>query len=90
MVLEERRWRGYILGMAISVCGLTLELDEPEDLLPERGAGVSRRHRDIMVDFYRNGHFHPESNLLFGEGGAGTGAAASAAEGKTSVDPSRD
>lgn len=37
----------------------------------ERGRDVSTRHRDIMVDFYRRRVFHPESNLLFGEGGAG-------------------
>lgn len=40
-------------------------------LVLERGADVSTRHRDIMVDYYRHGQFHPESNLLFGEGGAG-------------------
>jgi len=41
-------------------------------LVIDRGADVSQRHRDIMVDFYQHGRFHPESNLLFGEGGAGT------------------
>jgi hypothetical protein len=41
-------------------------------LIIERGRDVSTRHRDIMVDFYRRGIFHAESNLLFGEGGAGT------------------
>lgn len=41
-------------------------------LIIERGFDVSTRHRDIMVDFYRHRQFHPESNLLFGEGGAGT------------------
>ncbi|HSW44466.1 MAG TPA: FAD-dependent oxidoreductase [Phycisphaerae bacterium] len=41
-------------------------------LVIDRGADVSTRHRDIMVDFYRKGIFHSESNLLFGEGGAGT------------------
>ena len=41
-------------------------------LVIDRGAEVSTRHRDIMLDFYRKGVFHPESNLLFGEGGAGT------------------
>jgi uncharacterized FAD-dependent dehydrogenase len=38
----------------------------------ERGRDVSHRHRDILRDFYRQGRFHPESNLLYGEGGAGT------------------
>ncbi len=37
----------------------------------ERGADVTTRHRDILLDYYRRGVFHPESNLLFGEGGAG-------------------
>ncbi len=38
----------------------------------ERGREVRRRHRDIMQRFYREGEFDPTSNLLFGEGGAGT------------------
>jgi uncharacterized FAD-dependent dehydrogenase len=38
----------------------------------ERGRQVRRRHRDIMQRFYRDHEFDPSSNLLFGEGGAGT------------------
>lgn len=38
----------------------------------ERGRDVRRRHRDIMQRFYRDGDFDESSNLLFGEGGAGT------------------
>ncbi len=38
----------------------------------ERGREVRRRHRDIMQRFYRDGDFDESSNLLFGEGGAGT------------------
>lgn len=38
----------------------------------ERGGKVRQRHKDIMHSFYREGVFNPESNLLFGEGGAGT------------------
>ncbi len=41
-------------------------------LIIERGRDVRNRHRDILVDFYQHGNFHPESNILFGEGGAGT------------------
>ncbi len=41
-------------------------------LIIERGFDVSTRHRDIMMDYYRKRIFHPESNLLYGEGGAGT------------------
>jgi len=38
----------------------------------ERGPDVATRTHDIVSDYYRRGQFHPESNLLFGEGGAGT------------------
>jgi len=38
----------------------------------ERGREVRRRHRDIMQRYYREHDFDPTSNLLFGEGGAGT------------------
>ncbi len=41
-------------------------------LVLERGFDVSTRHHDIIVDYYRKRQFHPESNLLYGEGGAGT------------------
>ena len=40
-------------------------------LVLDRGQDVSTRHRDIMVDFYRSRQFNAESNLLYGEGGAG-------------------
>lgn len=40
-------------------------------LVVDRGQDVSTRHRDVMVDFYRYRRFNPESNLLYGEGGAG-------------------
>jgi hypothetical protein len=40
-------------------------------LVLERGQGVRRRHRDVMVRYYQERDFDPESNLLFGEGGAG-------------------
>ena len=38
----------------------------------ERGRDVRRRHRDVLQRFYQQGRFEPSSNLLFGEGGAGT------------------
>ncbi|MDM8009193.1 MAG: FAD-dependent oxidoreductase [Phycisphaerae bacterium] len=41
-------------------------------LVIDRGPDVKTRHRDILVGFYREHRFNPESNLLFGEGGAGT------------------
>lgn len=40
-------------------------------LVLERGQGVKVRHRDILQRLYREHDFDPESNLLFGEGGAG-------------------
>jgi len=41
-------------------------------LVLERGRQVRQRHNDVMQRFYRDREFDPESNLLFGEGGAGT------------------
>ncbi|MCB9851669.1 MAG: hypothetical protein H6819_01130 [Phycisphaerales bacterium] len=40
-------------------------------LVLERGQGVKVRHRDILQKFYRQHEFNAESNLLYGEGGAG-------------------
>ena len=37
----------------------------------ERGRDVRRRHRDVRQRFFRERDFDPESNILFGEGGAG-------------------
>ena len=39
--------------------------------LLERGTSIEERTRDVDA-FWRSGIFHPESNVLFGEGGAGT------------------
>ena len=41
-------------------------------IIIERGQDVRNRHRDVLQTFYRERVFNPESNLLFGEGGAGT------------------
>ncbi|HRX86021.1 MAG TPA: FAD-dependent oxidoreductase [Phycisphaerae bacterium] len=43
-----------------------------QPIVLERGRDVRNRHRDIMQRFYRDKFFDPESNLLYGEGGAGT------------------
>lgn len=40
-------------------------------LVLERGRDVQTRHRDVLQRLYRDHEFDPESNLLFGEGGAG-------------------
>ncbi len=37
----------------------------------ERGRDVRRRHRDVMQRFYRQRDLDEESNLMYGEGGAG-------------------
>ncbi len=59
-------------GPAGMFAGYMLAMFGYRPLILDRGSDVSTRHRDIMVDFYQNHQFHPESNLLFGEGGAGT------------------
>jgi len=38
----------------------------------ERGQAVKRRHKDVLQRYFRERDFDGESNLLFGEGGAGT------------------
>lgn len=59
-------------GPAGMWAGLLLAKYGYRPLIVDRGRDVSNRQRDIMVDYYRNRDFNPESNLLFGEGGAGT------------------
>ncbi|MGB0717011.1 MAG: NAD(P)/FAD-dependent oxidoreductase [Phycisphaerae bacterium] len=59
-------------GPAGMFAALRLAMFGYRPLVLERGRAVRRRHRDIMRDYYRERQFHPESNLLFGEGGAGT------------------
>ncbi|MEE9296262.1 MAG: hypothetical protein V3W34_15050 [Phycisphaerae bacterium] len=41
-------------------------------IILERGVEVRRRHVDVLKNFYRDRNFNRQSNLLFGEGGAGT------------------
>ena len=53
------------------VCAYFLALHGYRPLLLERGTKVSARIRDV-ARFDAGGAFHPESNYLFGEGGAGT------------------
>jgi uncharacterized FAD-dependent dehydrogenase len=66
--------RPIIIGLGPAGMFAALRLVEfgYRPLILERGRDVRRRHRDILHDFYRERQFHPESNLLFGEGGAGT------------------
>ncbi len=56
---------GMFAAITLAECGY-------RPLVLERGRDVRRRHKDIMHTFYRERQFNPESNLLYGEGGAGT------------------
>ena len=58
-------------GPAGMFAALTLANAGYQPLVLERGRDVLRRHKDVMQTFYREGTLDPESNLLFGEGGAG-------------------
>ena len=51
--------------------GLSLARMGFRPLILERGKEVRERSQDVWA-FWRQGHFNPESNVQFGEGGAGT------------------
>ncbi len=53
------------------LCAYFLALHGYRPLVLERGTRVTERIRDVKT-FDDGGAFHPESNYLFGEGGAGT------------------
>ena len=59
------------IRLASRVCAYFLALHGYRPILLERGTKVSDRIRDVKR-FDAGGEFHPESNYLFGEGGAGT------------------
>jgi len=58
-------------GPAGLFAALTLARAGMPVLLIERGKAVPERIRDVQ-DFWRKGHFHRDSHVHFGEGGAGT------------------
>ena len=59
------------LGPAGLFCGLILAQAGYRPLILERGKDVDRRHEDVDR-FWSDGVLNPDSNVQFGEGGAGT------------------
>lgn len=70
-VLTERRPVVVGSGPAGLFAALVLASAGMPVLLIERGRAVPERIRDVE-DFWGRRHFHPESHVHFGEGGAGT------------------
>lgn len=58
-------------GPAGLFCGYFLAMHGYRPILFERGKSVEERTRDVEV-FWRNNSLHTDSNIQFGEGGAGT------------------
>jgi uncharacterized protein len=59
------------IGPAGLFCGLLLAERGYKPLILERGKDVDSRTKDIAL-FWKSGEFNEESNVQFGEGGAGT------------------
>lgn len=58
-------------GPAGLFCGYALARMGYRPILLERGASVEERQKDVE-EFWKTGNLNPESNVQFGEGGAGT------------------
>lgn len=59
------------MGPAGLFCGLMLARAGYKPLILERGRDADARLKDV-TDFWNGGRLNPESNVQFGEGGAGT------------------
>ncbi|UCE60050.1 MAG: hypothetical protein JSU63_21730 [Phycisphaerales bacterium] len=72
--IQELRERPVVVGFgpAGMFAGLRLAQHGYKPIIFERGREVRRRHRDVLKRYFRERDFDPASNLLFGEGGAGT------------------
>lgn len=72
LVCHQRR-KVIVVGMGPAglFAALTLRRSGAEVLLVERGRPVADRLKDVQ-SFWRGGALNPQSNIQFGEGGAGT------------------
>lgn len=71
---KKRREHSVVIvgmGPAGLFCGYFLALHGYRPILLERGKCVEERQQDVE-DFWKTGHLNVESNVQFGEGGAGT------------------
>ena len=70
---EPLRHRPVIIGSGPAglFCGLMLARQGYRPVILERGRAVDERVRDVEA-FWQGGPLNPESNVQFGEGGAGT------------------
>lgn len=69
----SRHKRPVIVGMGPAglFCAYFLAINGYKPLVLERGKAVDERTRDVEL-FWKNGELNEESNVQFGEGGAGT------------------
>lgn len=70
---NQRDKRPVIVGMGPAgiFCGYYLAKHGIKPLIIERGKKVEEREKDVL-EFWKTGVLNPESNVQFGEGGAGT------------------
>ncbi len=70
---EPLRHRPVVIGFGPAGMFAALRLAQYgyHPLVLERGKDVPRRHYDVLQKFIKDKVFNPESNYLFGEGGAG-------------------